>query len=179
MSAGTERRAAIDRALEHRGIDLDGPLSSYQLKELLRIVQLMGGRLRYGAAVPAVQAVYDTDPDQGVNAAIIFTAAAGLPGTTGHRLSIAYANTGVAGSETVTYAVGADGEIVVTVGIQTAVSTATQVITALNTEDLSDVLTYALKTGNSGAGAVATMAAKALAGGVDGVTAGFVITPAA
>ena len=75
------------------------------------------------------------------------------------------------------YSVTKAGVITVTVGIQTGVSTATQVLTALTT-DAGTLLSSALKAGNSGAGAVVTMTAKALTGG-DAPTGAFLISPSA
>jgi hypothetical protein len=176
------RREQIDKALETRGIDPDGPISRYGLKELIRVVEVCGGRLRFAAltaAVPSVLATYDTDPDQGANAAIVFTAAREVGSGVDPVLKIAYANTAVAGSETVAIAASA-GVITITVGISTGVSTAAQVRTALSTANAAEIMTNALKAGNDGTGAVVTMAAKTLAGGVaevPAVSAGFVISP--
>lgn len=181
MSAATERRANLDRALEHRGIDPQAGLSLYQLKELIRVVQIYGCRLRVVAATLVghaeidTAATYDTDPDQGANAAIVYTAGAAAPGELGNNLRIAYANTATAGSETVTYGVTKAGVVTVTVGIQSGVSTANQVLTALTT-DAGSYLSHALKSGNDGSGVVVTMTAKALTGG-EAPTGAFAITP--
>ena len=167
------RRDAIDAALANRGIDITGDLSRYQLKELIRVVEVMGGRIRFAGGD---QASYDTDPDQGANAAIVYTA---VPeGAAGNLIQIQYANTASDGHSDVTTSntIGADGVQTIVVGIKTGVTLASEVITALDTEDLSSLMTYAYKSGNDGSGTVATMAAKTLAGGAD---AGFVITPAA
>lgn len=175
MSAGTERRANIDRALEHRGIDVDADLSMYQLKELMRVVQMMGGRIRYdGNTLTA--ASLDTDADQGANAAMIFTAGAAAPGAAGNRIEVEIADTATAASETVDYAVDNDGVITVTLGVEAGVSTATQTLAAL-AADAGTLLSGALKTGNDGSGVVSAMAATALTDGAD--ADGFVITPAA
>lgn len=163
------RRDAIDAAFAARGIDIAGDLSRYELKEVIRIVEVMGGRIRLNGGV---RASYDTDPDQGANAAIVFTA---VPeGAWGNLLSVQYVAGGTAGAEAVSNTIGADGQQVIAITIQTGVSTAAQVIAALDAEDLSSLLSYALKAGNSGAGAVVTMAAKPLTGGQD---AALVISP--
>ena len=178
-----DRRTQINAALNARGIDPAAALSRYQLKELIRVVELCGGRIRFdpeGAATPAVKAAYDTDPDQGANAAIVFTAHTG--GAAGNSLKVQFANTATDGHNdvTVTYTATKAGVITLVVGIKTAVTLASEVMTAL-AADANTIIDYALKTGNDGTGTVATMAAKALAGGVDAIadaTSAFVITPA-
>lgn len=179
MSAGTDRRAQFDQALDTRLIDPAGPMNKYQLKEFIRLADTIGVRISVAASGSEddTRASYDTDPDQGANAAIIHSAGDAAPGAFGNNLRIAYANTAVAGSETVAYSVTKAGVITVTVGIQTGVSTATQVLTALTT-DAGTLLSSALKAGNSGAGAVVTMTAKALTGG-DAPTGAFLISPSA
>lgn len=74
-------------------------------------------------------------------------------------VSLAYANTAVAGSETVTVAGNA-----ITVGIQTGVSTPTQVADAVNANALALALIYAIATGTA---AVTTTGATPLAGQID------------
>ena len=181
MSAATERRANLDRALEHRGIDPQAGLSLYQLKELIRVVQIYGCRLRVvpqtlaGQATIDTAASYDTAADQGANAGVVFTAGAAAPGELGNNLRIAYTNTATAGAETVTWTVSKLGVVTCTIGIQTGVSTADQVKAALAT-DAGTYLTAADSTGEDGSGVVVTMTAKALTGG-EAPTGAFAITP--
>src|SRR6188472_1611459 len=116
-----------------------------------------------------VNASLDTDASQGADAAIIYTAAgAGAGYGVAPCIKVAYANTASDGhSDVVASMAISSGVITVTVAIKTTVTLASEVITALDAvPGLDKVMTYELKTGNDGTGAVATLAATALTGGV-------------
>lgn len=158
MSARTDAWAA---ALASRGLSLSSDLNAYDLKEIMRLADVIGGDITVEGGTAAS---YDTDPDQGANAAIVFTAAfeGALP-----SLAIQYVAGGTAGAEAVSLGIGADGQVIIKVTVETGVSTADQVKAALDAEDLSSLCTYADKAGNDGSGAVVTMAAKTFTGGVN------------
>jgi len=131
--------------------------------------------------VAGVNASYDTDPDQGANAALVFTAAGeGAGYGVAPAIKVAYADTASNGHNDVTVGVALSvGVITITVGIKTTVTLASEVKAALDAApNIAKWITYAYKSGNDGTGAVATMAAKTLAGGVaPSGTAEAAVTP--
>lgn len=90
---------------------------------------------------------------------LTYTAVANL-GSAGNNITIQYANTAVAGSETVTVTGNA-----IVVGIQSGVSTRTQVATAINASLAALAL---VSVSGSSASAATTVAATPLAGGISG-----------
>lgn len=130
---------------------------------------------------PDTKAAYDTDPDQGANAGLVFTSK--LPGTEGNQITVAYTvptddnqahaiDVSVSGHAiTVQLAVDTDGS--------TITSTAANIKTAVDADpEASTMVSVANSGGNDGSGLAVVMAAKTLAGGLAG-GAGAVIALAA
>lgn len=108
-----------------------------------------------------VAATLDLDP-AGLNNRMLYTAK--TKGSLGNGISIEYANTATAGSETI-----GGTQLVVTVGVQNGVSTAAQVKTAVDGNSRSSSLvTVANNGGDNGTGTIPTTAPTSLAGGSDG-----------
>jgi hypothetical protein len=167
-------------------------LSGGALDRLRRVISGDGGHLEYVDAAVAdskvfysgvkgkeftvsevartpVNAALDTDSAQGANAAQIFTAAGADAGYgVAPCIKVAFANTASDGHSDVTGSMAiSSGVITITIGIKTTVTLASEVATAFNAiPGIDKVATVANKADNDGTGAVATMAAAALTGGV-------------
>lgn len=167
-------------------------LSGGALDRLRRVISGDGGHLEYrdAAVLPSkviysgvkgkeftvtevartpVNAALDTDSAQGANAAHIFTAAGADAGYgVAPCIKVAFANTASDGHSDVVGSMAiSSGVITITIAIKTTVTLASEVATAFNAiPGIDKVATIANKTGNDGTGAVATMAAAALTGGV-------------